>query len=119
MRIGVALLISAAVVGRVQGAGIGFRNDAKVPVIVQGASIVNNMLRRGQPLLIPPGKVAWDLNLKPGVRYITIYHGALPNRILYQGPPFNFAGQDAFFSVQHTPRNPFQLWLVPMAVPPK
>ena len=29
------------------GAGVGFRNDLKTPVIVQGVSVVNNMQRRG------------------------------------------------------------------------
>jgi len=67
----------------VLAAGIGFRNDLNVRVVVQGASSVNNVVRRGQPLVINPGKTLWDTNLPTGDREIIIY-GAQPNRILYR-----------------------------------
>src|ERR1700676_3649274 len=60
--------------GQPAGPGIGFRNDLKIPVIVQGISVVNNMQRRGQPFLVQPGKTVWDNNLpKNSTRYYTIY----------------------------------------------
>src|SRR5438477_1464951 len=61
---------------QVLGPGIGFRNDLKVPVIVQGVSIVNNMQRRGQPFVVQPGKAVWDNNLPIGLRFYTIYEAA-------------------------------------------
>jgi hypothetical protein len=57
------LLISAA---PAFSAGITFRNEHKIPIIVQSATVVNNMVRRGAPLLIYPGKIARELNLKAG-----------------------------------------------------
>src|SRR5271169_3469125 len=59
--------------GQISGPGIGFRNDLKTPVIVQGVSLVNNMQRRGQPFLVNPGKTVWDNNLPVGQRYYTLY----------------------------------------------
>src|SRR5262245_50922953 len=55
------------------GASVGFRNDLKVPVIVQGVSLVNNMPKRGQPILVNPGKTGWDNNLPQGFRIFTVY----------------------------------------------
>lgn len=102
-----ALLVLPALGGAqpliVRAEGIGFRNDLPVPIVVQGASIVNNMLRRGPPLLIPPGRAAWDINLPPGLRFVTIYDANQPNRILYREPPIPFKGRDLFFSVLPAP----------------
>src|SRR5947209_6657733 len=75
-----------------QPGGIGFRNETKSPVLVEGASMVNGMLRRGQPIRIPPGQMAWDSNLSPGPRYVTIYDANQPTRILYRDPPIPFQG---------------------------
>ncbi len=52
-------------------AGVGFRNDLKVPVIVQGVSLINKMQRRGQPFIVQPGKTVWDSNLPLGAH---LYH---------------------------------------------
>src|ERR1051325_8988121 len=52
--------------------GLAFRNDLHTPVLVQGASVVHGMIRRGQPLLIPPGRTAYDPNLPLGNRQITV-----------------------------------------------
>jgi hypothetical protein len=80
-------------------AGIGFRNDLNVRVIVQGASYLNNVVRRGQPLVIDPGKTLWDTNLPVGDRVIIIYSAQLPNRILHR-EVVPFQGQDLMLYVQ-------------------
>src|SRR5512134_278720 len=66
---------------------IGFRNEVKVTVIVQGATVVNGMQRRGQPLRIEPTKNGYDINLPPGVRFITIYDANQPSRVLLRDLP--------------------------------
>jgi hypothetical protein len=86
--------------------GLGFRNDLKIPIIVQGESLVNNVLRRGQPLLIQPGKVAWDTNLKPCDRFISVYDARMPTRVLLRRYPVRFLGGD----VPHA--------VIPNAAPP-
>jgi hypothetical protein len=113
---GLALLVFPALTLPVQGAGIGFKSEHSIPLIVQGASNINNIIRRGQPVLIQPGKVGWDLNLRPGTRFITIYDARQPSRILYQGS-IPFQGRDVIFSIRPSPRNPTQLVVVPIMAP--
>ena len=81
------------------GPGIGFRNDLKVPVIVQGVCIVNNMPRRGQPILVAPGKTVWDNNLPAGVRYYTIYDGN-QQRVLLKERLVRVQNVDQFFGIR-------------------
>jgi len=87
-----ALALLGGFPARAAAAGIGFRNDLNVKVVVQGASVVNNVVRRGQPLVIDPGNTLWDTNLPVGDRQIIIY-GAQPNRILAR-PVISFQGRD-------------------------
>jgi hypothetical protein len=77
--------------------GIGFRNDLNVRIIVQGASKVDNVVRRGLPLQIDPGKTLWDTNLPMGEREIVIY-GAQGNRLLFR-MIVPFQGQDVMLYV--------------------
>jgi len=80
--------------------GVGCRNDLKTPVIVQGASIVNGMIRRGPPILIQPGKTGWDNKLPAGIRYVTIYDANQPNRILIRDVRVPFQGLDLMYTIQ-------------------
>jgi hypothetical protein len=85
--------------GQSPGPGIGFRNDLQVPVIVQGVSLVNNMQRRGQPLVVRPGKTVWDNNLPTGMRFYTIYD-ANGQRILLRERSVRVQTSDQFFVVR-------------------
>jgi hypothetical protein len=119
-KMALALVVLPLLAGSAWAAGIGFKNDHKIPIIVQGATLENNVIRRGQPLLIYPGKTVWDLNLKAGNRFITIYDGRQPTRILYQSPPkgpIPFQDQDILFSVRPLPTNPFRVIPVQIAIP--
>jgi len=91
-----------------QAAGIGFKSNVPIPVIIQGHTIVDNMVRRGTPVVIPPGKMGWDLNLKKGDRFITVYDGRQPTRVLFQGT-VQFQGEDVLFVIHPVPRNPFRV----------
>jgi hypothetical protein len=84
-----------------QGSGIGFRNDLKVPVIVQG---INNMQRRGQPFVVQPGKTVWENNLPAGIRYYNIYE-ASQTRILLPNRPVRIQTADQFFAIHTVTQN--------------
>ena len=91
-----ALAVLGAVPATAAAGSIGFRYDLNIPIVVQGESIVNGVLQRGQALLIAPRKCAYDTNVKPGNRQITIYDAHNTNRILlrviipYDGSDVNF-----------------------------
>jgi hypothetical protein len=109
-----AMTIIALAAVPAHAAGIGFKSNVPIPVIVQGATTVDNMVRRGTPVVILPGKMGWDLNLKAGVRFVTIYDGRQPTRVLWQGR-LPFQGQDMLFTIHPVPRNPFQVLVRPVA----
>jgi hypothetical protein len=105
---GSALLLLVLASVPVQAAGIGFKSNIPIPIIVQGHQNVDNMLRRGAPVLIAPGKLGWDLNLKKGIRFITIYDARQPTRVLFQDK-VDFLGQDMLFTINRDPRNAFRV----------
>src|SRR5262245_42829035 len=113
-----ALAVLGALPAAADAASIGFYNALQYPIIVQGECTVNGTLRRGQLLLIAPGKLAWDTNLKEGPRTITIYERRT-NRVLFrQVIPFD--GNDVTFRVipaPGPPRTPFPVQIVPMKGP--
>jgi hypothetical protein len=76
-----------------RAAGIALRNNLNIPVVVQGASRVNNVLRRGLPKTIAPGKLEWDTDLLPVDREIVVYDARMPNRVLFR-TVIRFQGQD-------------------------
>lgn len=106
-------LALAALPSSAQAAGLGFRNDCQVPIIVQGATMVNNMLRRGQPILILPGKTAWDNNVPPGFRILTIYDANQPSRVLCRDR-INFSGQDLRFVIRPVPNSKDKVVIQPL-----
>ena len=81
------------------GASVGFRNDLKSPVVVQGVSVVNGVVRRGPPILIPPGKVGWDNRLPPGIRFISVFDPNQPNTPLVDKEAVPFQGRDIAFII--------------------
>lgn len=92
---------------------IGFRNDVKITVIVQGATVVNGMQRRGQPLRIEPTKAGYDINLPPGIRFITIYDANQPSRVLLRDLPVPVGQGDLFFAIRSAPGGQARVILVP------
>jgi hypothetical protein len=108
-----ALISLALVAAPARAAGISFRNDLRIPIIVQGSCVVKKVLRRGQPIVVFPKKTGWDAHLKSGPRLITIYDGTQPTRVLFQGI-IPFLGEDMSFAVRPSPSNPFQVIAVPL-----
>ena len=99
---------------------MGFRNDLNIPIIVQGETVINGTLRRGQPLLIAPRKSAYDTNLKAGNRRITIYDANNTNRVLLR-VVLPYDGSDVNFRVVllpgPNPRLPPRVQLMPLPPP--
>lgn len=82
----VACLLAGALVGiaaaQPMSVSVVFRNELKTPVIVQGTSSVNGMIRRGLPIIIPAGRVAADSNVPLGTRLYSVYDANQPQRVL-------------------------------------
>lgn len=85
---------------QVPGTTIGFRNDTKTPIIVQGTSKVNNLPRRGQPIFVPVGRIGFD-SAPIGIRFINIYDAQ--QRILLADFPIIVQNRDLLYSVIPSP----------------
>lgn len=93
-------------------ASITFRNDLNTPVIVQGTSIFGGMIRRGQPVLVAPGKTGGDFNVPTGARWYTVYDANQPTRLLAKDVRFDVPpGSNSLISIRILPTN--QVVLVP------
>src|SRR6478735_3046288 len=66
---------------------VAFRNDTKGPIVVQGTTLVGGVARRGQPLLLPMGRVAGDFNLPAGLFLYSVYDANQPSRVLARDVP--------------------------------
>jgi hypothetical protein len=89
-----------AQLGVAGGAAVAFRNDMKTPVIVQGTTIVNRMPKRGQALVVPPGKTQLDLNIPPGIRFYTIVDANQPGIVYVKDLPVPVQGKDLGFVIR-------------------
>jgi len=99
------------------GASINFRNDLNAPVIIQGTAVAGGMIRRGQPILVAPGKTGGDFNVPAGARFYTVYDANQPTRVLARDVRFDIpAGANLVISVRLLPNN--QVGLAPEARKP-
>jgi hypothetical protein len=125
MNAGMRVLFAVALLGVTIAAGIAsaqpggatatiqFRNDSKIAVIVQGTSTMNGMLRRGQPMLLTPGKTAADFNVPPGFRIYSVYDANQPTQVLVRDKAIMVqSGRDASFAVVPIPGVPHQVTIV-------
>lgn len=96
---------------------LGYYNDTKSAVIVQGSSVINGMEYRGTPHQINPRESAWDQLLQPGTKSITIYEARPPNKVLFK-TTIEFKGADLYYSIQ-SDGTMGGLKLVPMPFPKK
>jgi len=93
-------------------ASINFRNDLNAPLIIQGTAVVGGMIRRGQPIVVAPGKTGGDFNVPPGVRFYTVYDASQPTRVLARDVRFDIpAGANLVIAVRILPNN--QVVLMP------
>jgi hypothetical protein len=93
---------------------VAFRNDLDKPIIVQGFSVVNGFQRRGQPIPVPAGKVNFDNNVPIGVRFITVFDGTQPSRVLARNVRIPVEpGRELRVLIRFAPNNPDQILVVP------
>jgi hypothetical protein len=88
-----------------EAASIGFRNDTDSPLMLQGMSIVNGVVRRGKLHVLQPGDVAWDPIIAPGNKLVVIADPSQPTRTLCQ-ETIVCGVTDAFYSIQPDSPNP-------------
>jgi hypothetical protein len=112
-----APLLLAALPDAATAGWLGFRNETSGPVVVQGASSVNNIVRRGKPYLLYPGEVAWDFISVPGAKLLTVYDAKQPTQVLYQDTVL-VAGADLFFAIQPEPLTPTPAPVTPTTATP-
>ena len=80
-----AILSVCLVAGGAEAGTLNFRNDTEIPVIVQGLSVVNNVLRAGKRHTLQPGEIGTDQVLAVGNKVIIVADAKQPTKILYQG----------------------------------
>lgn len=95
-----------------QAVSLSFRNDTKVAVFVQSWTLVNNMPRRGQAVLVNPGKTMADKSLPAGTRYISVYDANQPTRIYLRDQRVDIPrNADLIFSIRLHSNNPQRMIL--------
>jgi hypothetical protein len=105
-------LLMAATPATSRAAGIAFTNKLDGPIVIQGASVINGVLVRGQPILVQPGKTGYDPNLVQGFRQIVIYDANKPKEQLMK-KTIQFFGVDTHYHVSPnlnppTPQHPYK-----------
>ena len=102
----------AQILAQVPTVSLGFHNETKAGILVQGATMVNGMWYFGAPFLVPPGKTGFDMNIPAGsARYISIYDSTNPSVVLLLNVPVQVLNFDQLFSVRYGPNG--QIVLVP------
>jgi hypothetical protein len=107
------ILVGGMLPSSLEAAWLGFRNDLKFPIVVQGTTIINNVVRRDKPQVLYPGEVSWDPILRPGSKVIMIYDAKRTARPLFQENVT--IKDDLFLSVQGDAVGKIQL--VPTKMP--
>jgi len=109
----VARVQAQAKKGDPQPVSISFRNDTKVTLVVRGASLVNGMIRGGQPLLIRSGKTSFDNNVPPGQRRITVIDYTQNRPLLVDFPIPVPPGRDLQVVIRVSPLDAKRIILTP------
>ena len=86
------------------GVAVGFKNELKTPVIVQGYTIVNNMQKRGQAFIVLPGKLLADNNVPANsIRFYTIVDANQPNIVYLRNVDIRVGVQDLGLAIRGMP----------------
>ena len=120
-----AVITLGAATADARAGWLGYRNDTKGPVIVQGFSMVNRVLRQGKRHTLQPGETAWDLIVTPGNKLIIIVDAKQPTRTLYQDTILIGPAGTQFYAIQSAeevkppPSNPSKSTKTQQPVPTK
>jgi hypothetical protein len=85
------------------GVAVGFRNEMKIPVVVQGWTMVGGMKKAGMAIAIPPGKTLGEINVPAGTRYYSIYDANNPNIVYIRDIPVPVMNSDLSFAIRGVP----------------
>jgi hypothetical protein len=100
----------AALAARAQSGGVAvsFRNDLKIPLYVQGHTLVGNMPQKGMVHTVLPGKELTDNNVPAGqVRYYTVSDGNRPMVRYLHNFPVQVGQQDLKLAIRGLPPKVF------------
>jgi hypothetical protein len=97
------LVLGLALPASLRAEVLTFRNDTKVPVVIQGTCVVRGKVVHDQPQIIQPGGTA-KIQL-PGNKTVTIYDAKNTNVQYFQGS-IPGGNDDLYFSVQPDPATP-------------
>lgn len=85
---------------------VSFRNDLKIPVIVQGFTVVNGMTKAGMALVVMPGKTLTDNNVPSNsVRYYRIVDANRPMMQYIRNLPVRVVRDDINLAIHGMPPN--------------
>jgi len=93
---------------------LAFRNECKVPVVVQAVSVFRGRVFRDKPYLLNTGDITPNIVL-PGDKVITVYDAKVPNRELFKGALPASPVNQAYGIVPDTP--PPKVRMEPRKVP--
>jgi hypothetical protein len=86
------------------GVAVGFKNESKMAVVVQGWTMINGMKKAGQAILIMPGMTQGEINIPAGVRYYSVYDAKMPNKVYISEIPVPVGMNDIGLSIRATPK---------------
>jgi hypothetical protein len=109
-----AVLVGGLLPGTAAAEALAFRNECKVPVVIQAVSVFRGRVFRDKPYLLNPGDVTPNIVL-PGDKVITVYDAKVPNRELFKGALPASPVNQAYGIVPDTP--PPKVRMEPRKVP--
>src|SRR3954447_19557381 len=104
----IAIAGAAPPAARAQAGGVvvSFRNEMKIPVIVQGYTFINRMPKYGMALVVHPGKTVSDNNVPANtIRYYQIVDANRPMNRYIRDLPVRILLDDIDLAIRGTPPN--------------
>src|SRR5437868_5043256 len=98
--VAVAAGFPAAARAQTGGVAVGFRNEMKTPVIVQGWTMVGGMKKAGMAIAIPPGKTLGEINIPAGLRFYSVHDGNMPSIVYIRDIPVPVMNSDIGFAIR-------------------
>ena len=102
----VAMAASFPTAARAQkgGVAVGFKNETKLPLVVQGYTVIGKMKKAGMAIAIPPGKTLGEINVPAGIRYYSVYDGNMPNKVYISELAVPVMNMDVYMIIRSTPK---------------
>jgi hypothetical protein len=93
---------------QVGAVAVSFRNELKIPVIIQGFTVVNGMPRAGMAMVVLPGKTAIDNNVPAGtIRFYRVVDANRPVLQYIRNLPVPVLQEDINLAIRGVPPRVF------------